>query len=212
MSDQYSSNESFERIKRALKGEVISSTDPGYYGQKAWNESLGEIAQLIEGTTPYLYTPQDQYGEVWTWTGTVGLTALSSTAFTKITGTFQNYSDYLQTTPQPTQDRVLVTSHGEVFCIDWSFSFIGSPDLSYKIEPYYGGVGVPQAATSQTPIASGSASIVNMASHGYQYVSGTNVAIDLRVLCSATGWMLPQQATLSIRRMGPRVNKGSNGS
>lgn len=210
MSKDYSSNESLERIKRVLKGEVISSNNVSYYGQEPWDESLAQIAQLLEESTTGLRTPLLKYGQIWAWTGTATMTGLSSTSFTKITGTFQNYSNYENTTPQPTQDRILITSKGSVFRIDWGVSFIGSPDLRYKFEAYYGGIGIPQSAATETPNTSGTKA--SAAGFGYQYVSGTNVAIDLEVLPSATGWLNVVEAQLMVHRVGPRVNLGSNGS
>jgi hypothetical protein len=210
MAKGYSSNESLERIKRVLNGEVISSYNINRYGQEAWDESLSKIAQLVEGSSAGLRAPLETYGHIWAWTGTASITALASTAFTKVTGTFQNYSNYENTTPQPTSDRILVTSSGEVFRIDWSVSFIGSPAISYKFEPYYGGVGIPQAASAATPNTSGTKATA--AGFGYQYISGTNVYIDLEVKPSATAWLLPVEASLMLRRVGPRVNAGSNGS
>lgn len=207
----YSENESLERIYHILNGDVLLSSAPSTQGDMPHDEALARITMLLDGTLEGLRNPLDKYGQIWAWTGTTLIAGISATSFTKITGTFQNQSNYLSVTPDWNDDRILVSDSGAVYLIDWSISFVGSPAVGYKFEPFYGGVGIPQAANSATPNTSGTFACAS--GFGYQYISGSNVAIDLRLLPSITGsWIKPAQVSLGLRRVGVRVNNGTNGS
>jgi hypothetical protein len=197
----YSENESWERIYNGLIG-----TDPndqqGFLGQMAQNEALSKIAQLIEGTLGLRFRPldalTDRFGGIYTWTGTVTMEGIPA-AWTRVSGSFQNsmlYSDYI--TPQPTQDRILINDYG-VYEVDWSISFQGSPDIEYMFEPYCW-VGMPQAAATVTPIASGS--VIEASGSGYAYASGTTVAVSLYTKPStASAWLKLRTSQIKIRKV-----------
>jgi len=197
----YSRNEAFERIYNALIG-IDSDDQDGFLGQMAENDAVSRIAQLMEGSLGLRIRPldnlTDQFGGVFVWTGTSVMQSVPA-AWTKLTGTFQNamlYSDYI--TPQPQYDRILINDYG-VYDVHWSMSFQGSSDMNYMLEPYCY-VGMPQAAVTVTPIASGS--IVNVSGHGYAYASGTAVQVALYIKPgSADAWFKPITGQIEIRKV-----------
>lgn len=198
---KYSSNESFERISSILGG-VNPADAEETLGLKPWNESLALVAQLLEGSKEgsRLSVPIQKFGQIYTWTGTVTLTGYT-TAWTKITGTFQNSGEVSDTgiTLQPTQDRILINDWG-VYFVSWQLSYIGSPDVDYKVEPYCF-VGMPQAAAVSTPRSSGT--VTSMGGSGFAEASGSAIQVSLYMKPSVTAaWIVPQAVQLSVIRVG----------
>ena len=183
---KYSKNESLQRIYHVLEGNPVKNDAPDHVPGVLFSEdeSLSKIAELL-GESLYGHNFND-YGEIYTWTGTVTLTGLPSTAFTKITGTFQNSGLTRGMTAQPTESRLVAASPGTYF-VDWHISGYGSSAITYSVEPYCNGWGMPQAVGRVTPYASGSA--VSFSGTGIFYVSGSSEAIDLRIKPSATAWL-----------------------
>jgi len=198
---KYSSNESFERISSILGG-VNPSDAEETLGLKPWNESLALIAQLLEGSKEgsRLSVPIQKFGQIYTWTGTVTLTGYT-TAWTKITGAFQNSGEVSDTgiTLQPTQDRILINDWG-VYFVSWNMSYIGSPNVDYKVEPYCF-TGMPQAAAVSTPRSSGT--VTSMGSSGFAEASGSAIQVSLYMQPSVTAaWFIPQTIQVSVLRVG----------
>ena len=207
----YSKKEALDRIVRVLLDVPAGSETPDTILQgdlRSENKSVSDIAKLLEDTLSgedlvFPAQARQDYGEVWTWTGTVELTALPSTAYTKITGTFQNSSYADGITCQPTQDRLLLTRTGYYF-VDWQLSFQGSSDIAYKFEPYHAALGAPQAAAEVQPSASGSA--VSISGCGIFIASGISELVDLRMKPSATAWLVPRCAQLRVLRMHKQLS------
>ena len=224
MVQQYSENESLERIYRMLSGGSDPPDLEGTLGQMPRNEALARIAGLLEGSLAFtapsttkatdaqmvagtsdavFVTPDkldhiSMFGGIYTWTGTVTLTGLT-VAWTKMTGMFQNSMVYSGVTCQPTQDRMFVNDAG-IWEVSWQMSFIGSPDIVYKVEPYCF-VGMPQAAASTKPYASGS--VVSMSGSGYILTSGTSQPVSLYIYPDTTAaWIVPVAVQLSAKRLG----------
>jgi hypothetical protein len=197
---KYSSNESFERISSILGG-VNPDDAEETLGRKPWNESLALIAQLLEGSLEgsRLSVPIQKFGQIYTWTGTATFTGMT-TSWTKLTGTFQNSGEVSDTgiTLQPTSSQILINDWG-VYFVSWQMSYIGSPDLDYKVEPYCF-VGMPQAAAQSTPRTSGT--ITSMGGSGFAEASGSAIAVSLYLKPSATAWIIPQVVQLSVMRVG----------
>ena len=196
----YSANESFERIYTILNGtnpDDVKET----LGQRAWNESLGLITQLLEGSLPgqRMSLRTQKFGQIYTWTGTVTFTGMT-TAWTKLTGTFQNAGEVSDTgiTLQPTSSQILINDWG-VYFVSWQMSYIGSPAIDYKVEPYCF-TGMPQAAAQSRPAAS--CTVTSMGGSGFAEASGSAVAVSLYLLPSATAWLVPQVLQLSVLRVG----------
>lgn len=207
-SRKYSKKESFNRILRILEGAPAATDQPETLMGDVLSEdsALSDIAELLAGSLPSQsgMTPPgmvEPYGGIWTWTGTCTMTNITADVFTKITGSFQNSALYNGVTCQPTQDRVLITGDGGNFEVTWQASILGSPDITYWIEPYNHGVGIPQAVARAKPYASGSA--VSLSGHGFTYVTGTSQLIDLRVRPTATAWFILDAAQLTVRRVDP---------
>ena len=196
----YSANESLERIKYILDGTNPSDAKETL-GQSPWDKSLSYIAQLLEGSLPgrRLSVLTQKFGEIFTWTGTVTYTGMT-TAWTKITGAFQNSGEVSDTgiTLQPTSSQILINDWG-VYFVSWQMSYIGSPDIDYKVEPYCF-VGMPQAAAVSTPATSGS--VTCMSGSGFAEASGSAVAVSLYLKPSATAWLIPQTLQVSVMRVG----------
>lgn len=200
----YSIQESAERIYNAL-----IKTDPDdaecFLGRMSLNESFARIAQLMENTLgvdgylPNLLLKNTQrFGSIYTWTGTVTLTGMT-TSWTKITGTFQNAGRYSSgITLDPNQARIRINDYG-IYFVSWEMSYIGSPDINYKIEPYCY-VGMPQAAAESTPATSGS--VTSMSGSGFGEASGSAVEVALYLQTSNTAWMIPQVIQLNVLKVG----------
>lgn len=227
VADKWSENESLERIYRMLTGEAVpDDVAEGTWGQEAKNVSLARIAQILEGRLSFdppaaiiatdaemqagtsdtkLVTPDKlsdvcKYGGIYTWTGTMTFTGMPA-SWTKITGAFQNSMEKYDgdITCQPTSSRILINDVG-TYMVEWSMSYIGSPDVIYKIEPYCW-VGMPQAAAQSKPSASGT--VTCMAGAGLARVSGTAVEVALYLLPdTASVWFIPQTFQVSIHRVG----------
>jgi hypothetical protein len=225
MVQQYAENESLQRIYQMLSGGVNPDDMEGTLGQLARNESLARIAQILEGgiafsppdsmkasnaeviagtsdakfITPDKLSEVSKFGGIYAWTGTSELTGMPA-SWTRITGTFQNsmaFSDSV--TSQPTQDRFLVDDVGTWF-VSWQMSYIGSPDIQYKIEPYCF-VGMPQAAAVSQPSSSGT--VTSMSGSGFAKASGTAVQFSLYMLPdTASAWLIPVCVQLSAQRVG----------
>jgi hypothetical protein len=198
----YSENESLERIYKVLIGTNPDDRN-GFLGQTARNESLAKIAQLMEGDSSDSFAPltflDDQFGGIYTWTGTASITGLAN-AWTKLTGTFQNSMvQSAKVTGQPSSDRIYVQKYGTYF-VSWQMSFEGSPDINYKIEPFTSSVGVPQAAAIVRPTASGS--VTSFGGCGYLHTSGTSTYVSLYVLAGTAGaWFKPITTQLCVRQV-----------
>ena len=200
----YPTNESWERIYNALIG-VNPNDQEGYLGQMPLQEAWSRIAQLLEdslgedGVVPgTLMANTQKYGSIYTWTGTVEYTGMTA-AWTKLTGCFQNagrYSDDI--TLDPFSARMRINDWG-IYFVSWSMSYIGSPDINYKIEPYCF-VGMPQAAAESTPSASGS--VMSMSGSGFAEASGSAVEVALYLKPSATAWMIPQVIQVNVLKVG----------
>lgn len=205
-SHKYGTTEALNRILRILEGRPILTADPETVPGEILSEeeATSQIAEILgDGITgEVLHLPaslQQDYGGIYTWTGTSTLTGMVSTSYTKITGSFQNsmYADGI--TPQPTLDR-LYLSHTGMYFVSWSLSYIGSSAINYKVEPYHAALGSPQAAAQSTPYSSGT--ITSMSGSGIFIASGTAELVDLRLLPSATAWMVPLVMQLSVHRLG----------
>jgi hypothetical protein len=196
--------ESLQRIR-----EVLAGNDPndqvGYLTDMPWNEALSDIAQMLEdtlGSDGYvpgrLLANSQRFGSIYTWTGTVTLTGMT-TSWTKITGTFQNAGRYSSgITLDPNQARIRINDYG-IYFVSWEMSYIGSPDINYKIEPYCY-VGMPQAAAESTPATSGS--VTSMSGSGFGEASGSAVEVALYLQTSNTAWMIPQVIQLNVLKVG----------
>lgn len=206
MTFKYSKKEALDRIVRILIGSPESGEEPDINLQGALrseDDSVSDIANILADTLPgYNATlpveMKQDYGEIYAWTGTATMTGLSASAYTKVTGTFQNSGYNDRVTCTPASDRMTLTNTGYWF-VDWQLSFQGSPDITYKFEPYHAALGMPQAAAEITPNASGS--VQHVGGCGIFIASGSSEAIDLRVICSATGWLIPRVAQLRVFRM-----------
>jgi len=208
--EHYSSNESLERIYNVLVG-VNPADAEETLGQMPYDEALTRIAQVLEGSlgTP-VYDPIPglgaEYGGIYTWTGTVTMTGIPGgvvgTAWTKITGAFQN--SMLATTnvtPTPSQDKIVLNDIG-VWLVSWSATIIGSPDINYKIEPFCM-VGMPQASAGITPYSSGTHA--HLSGSGIVYSSGTSVGVSLYILPSVTAaWVRLNSVQLHVQRLGSK--------
>jgi hypothetical protein len=86
-----------------------------------------------------------------------------------------------------------------IYFVSWSMSYIGSPDVNYKIEPYCF-VGMPQAAAESTPSTSGS--VTSMSGSGFGEASGSAVEVALYLKSSASAWMIPQVIQLNVLKVG----------
>jgi len=198
----YSENESWERIYNVLRG-VNPNDQEGYLGQMPHNESWARIAQLLEGSLGLSFNPlntiTDEFGGMYTWTGTVTMTGITA-AWTRISGSFQNGMIHsTNITPQQAQDRILIGSAG-TYKIDWSISFHGSPDVEYMLEPYFGGVGAPQAAATIQPASSGSAVVAS--GSGFVNTSGSVASYAMMyVKPSATAWFKILSANVTVRKV-----------
>lgn len=206
-NQKYSKTESLYRILKILKGETITDDRPEMaLVPEVLSEdgSLSQIAELMADSLggSSLHLPlsiQNDYGEIYTWTGTVALTGLSADIYTKITGTFQNTAYTLNITGQPTLDRLLLSKSGYYF-VSWSTSFQGSSVIEYWIEPYHAAVGIPQAVNRVKPTASGS--VAGLSGSGIFLATDANELIDLRVRPNATAWFVPNSVTLTVYRIG----------
>lgn len=205
---RYSKKESLDRIRRILLGIAVASDEPDktLQGQLlSEDESLSEIAEIMADSLPgYSFTLpeaiQNDYGEIYTWTGTSSIDGLSIDVYTKITGSFQNTAHYSNVTCTPLSSNMTLSKTGYYF-VSWSCSFQGSPDVIYWLEPYQDGVGIPQAVAKVKPSASGSS--VNLAGSGIFDVTDTDEVIDLRVRPdTASAWFVPNSITLSVYRIG----------
>jgi len=197
--------ESLQRIR-----EVLAGTDPndqvGYLTDMPWNEALSDIAQMLEdtlGSDGYvpgrLLANSQRFGAIYTWTGTVEYTGMT-TSWTKLTGCFQNAGQYSENgiTCAPTTARILINDWG-VYFVSWSLSYIGSPNINYKVEPYCF-VGMPQAAAESTPATSGS--VTSMSGSGFAEASGSAVEVALYLKPSATAWLIPQVLQVNVLKVG----------
>lgn len=205
-SPKYSKRESLQRIYNILKGNPITNASPEILGgdPDSEDESLSHIAAILSGfiSGEVLHEPtslRHDYGGIYAWTGTSSLTSMTSASYTKITGTFQNsmYTDGV--TASPSGDRLTLTQSGMYF-VQWSLSYIGSSAVTYKVEPYHAALGTPQAAAVSQPYSSGT--VVNMSGSGIFIASGSAEVVDLRLLPSATAWMIPQTVELWVQRIG----------
>lgn len=204
---EYNKQESLNRILRVLEGHTETNGAPniGLDGSLfSETEALTRIAQLLGNQLlgEALHLPvaiEHDYGGIYTWTGTSTLTNMTSSAYTKITGSFQNsmYADGI--TAQPTLDRLLLSQTGMYF-VSWSLSYIGSSAINYKVEPYHAALGTPQAAAESTPTSSGT--VTSMSGSGIFIASGTAELVDLRLLPSATAWMVPVVMQMTVQRIG----------
>jgi hypothetical protein len=194
---RYSKKESLNRIYKFLEGYPLTDDTPETIPGVIWSEdeAMSKIAELLGGSLPDSYF--NDYGEIYTWTGTVTLTGLPSTGYTKITGTFQNAGLTRGMTAEPTQARLIAATPG-VYFVDWQISGYGSSAITYKVAPYCNTWVMPQAASTVTPYSSGSA--VSFGGTGIFYVSGTNEAIDLRIRPSATAWLKIDTVQLRVLR------------
>ena len=202
---KYSKRESLYRILKILKGETITDDRPEVALVPEFlseDGSLSQIAELLSDSLPgsTFHLPQEAYGEIYVWTGTVAITGLSANVYTKITGSFQNTAYTSGITGQPTQDRMLLSSSGYYF-VSWSASFQGSSAITYWIEPYRAAVGIPQAVAKVKPYASGSS--VNIAGSGIFRSTDASELVDLRVRPdTASAWFVPNSLTLTVHRIG----------
>jgi hypothetical protein len=203
---KYSKKEALHRIYLILTGqtETNDTPDTAIKGELySEDQSLSKIAEVMSDSLPgysfhFPAAAQNDYGEIWAWTGTATMTGLGTTAV-KITGTFQNSSYYDGITPQPTSDRLLLSQTGYYF-VDWQMSFQGSSDVEYRVEPYHAALGTPQAAALVKPYVSGS--VMSASGVGIFIATGSAELIDLRVLCSAAGsWLIPRTAQLRVYRV-----------
>ena len=200
----YSTNESWERIYNALKG-INPNDQEGYLGQMPLQEAWSRLAQLLEdslgedGVIPgTLLANTQRYGSIFTWTGTKTYTGMT-TEWTKLTGCFQNAGQYSNgITLDPYQARMCINDYG-IYFVSWSMSYIGSPNIKYKIEPYCF-VGMPQAAAESTPSTSGS--VTSMSGSGFGEASGSAVEVALYLKSSASAWMIPQVIQLNVLKVG----------
>jgi len=206
----YSKKEALDRIVRILMDKEAGSATPDTTLQdelRSEDKSVSDIAKLMADALSgeNLFFPaqsRQDYGLIYTWTGTATITGLTADVFTKITGTFQNSGYCDGVTGQPTNDRLLLSRTGYWF-VDWQLSFIGSPDITYRVEPYHAALGTPQAVAEITPAASGTVSISGC---GIFIASGTSELIDLRVNPSATAWLVPRAVQLRVLRMHKQYN------
>jgi hypothetical protein len=204
-SYNYKKDESLERIRSILVG--INPNDAGnYLGQKSENESLSDIAQILEDTLGIsgvipgtLLANTQKFGAIYTWTGTVVYTGMTS-AWTKLTGCFQNAGEYSSSgiTLEPNNARILINDWG-IYFVSWQLSYIGSPDVDYKVEPYCF-VGMPQAVAQSRPYSSGT--ITSMGGSGFAEASGTAVDVALYLYSSVTAWMIPKALQLNVMKVG----------
>lgn len=201
----YSVQESAERIYNSLLGRNPDDAEC-YLGRKSLNESMARIAQLMEnslGTTGYLPTilqkNSQRYGAIYTWTGTVEYQGMTA-SWTQITGAFQNSGKHsaLGVRSEPNNARILINDYG-IYFVSWQMSYIGSPDINYKVEPYCW-VGMPQAAAESTPSASGS--VITMSGCGFAEASGTAVNVALYMSTSNTAWFVPRSLQLNVIKVG----------
>jgi len=207
---RYSTKEAFNRTLRSWQGKTITYDYPDSLQGEilSEDEAASDFAELMEDSlpseAPTIPHAINKYAAIWVWTGTSSMESLTASVFTKITGTFQNNSNYVGLTPQYQNDRILVTDSGAIFRVVWQVSFLGSPDIVYNVEPYANALGIPQAVAEVKPSASGTVSI---SGEGYQYISGTSIQVDLRVKpVGATGWMVLKAAQLSVERVGLRLH------
>ena len=142
--------------------------------------------------------------EIWTYTGTTTLTGLTADTFFKITGSFhQNQQSrvYQYSRADAANDQIVISgSSGGLYQIEFQCTFIGSPDITYALQPFYANTGIPQVTGGAKPYASGSA--VSVSGCGFAYISGTPAALDLRVACGQTGWFRMISGQLMSRRLG----------
>ena len=202
----YSDNEALERIYNALIGNNPTDFD-GFLGQMPKDEALTRIAQLLEGSLGTELSPlqaiadnfNSQYGGIYSWTGSASSMTAIPTSWTRITGAFQNSMlSNGDVTCQPTQDRILLNDYGR-WLVEWQVSYYGSPNIEYMIEPYCW-VGMPQAAATSKPAASGTATV--MSGVGVANASGTAVQVSLYIKPSATAWFRMMSGQVFVKRLG----------
>lgn len=206
-NQKYNKTEALYRILKVLKGETITDDRPDVaLVPEVLSEegSLSQIAELMAdslgGSSFHLPSSvQNDYGEIYTWTGTVALTGYPANVYTKITGSFQNTAYTSNVTGQPTLDRMLLSKSGYYF-VSWSATFQGSSAIEYWIEPYHDAVGIPQAVARTKPSSSGSS--VNIAGSGIFRSTAASELIDLRVRPNATAWFVPNALSLTVYRIG----------
>ena len=187
-----------ELFEGSLPGETL--TLPGSSIPFATIPDMYLATETAEAVSPYTANSLLVWAGIYTSTGTATLTGYASTAFAKITGSFQNSMSGFGALPQPTVDNIMVGSFYGTWRIDWHISFRGSPNILYTVEPFFDNVGLPQAMDKVKPYASGSA--VSMGGFGYQYMSGTSKFVDLRLLPDATAWMVIESMQLTAQRVG----------
>jgi hypothetical protein len=203
---KYNVTESAYRILKILCGETLTDDTPNTIPGELppIENSLSDIAELmadsLAGKTFSLPSAAtNEFGEIYTWTGTVTLTGLPNTSYTKITGSFHNEAFSSGVTCQPLQDRMVLTKSGYYF-VDWQVTLIGSSDVTYAIEPYHSALGIPQAVSAVRPSASGSAT--SLSGHGVFLATGTSEIIDLRIFPGTNSvWAKMQAGQLRVYRV-----------
>lgn len=216
---RYSAKESLQRILRLFEGKAVPNDAPGTISGVllSEDESLSDLAEVLAGSLPNetatlppsLAVPfvnlDPRYGGIYTWTGTSTMQSLG-TPFTKITGAFQNSMVGAHgMTVDHAHDRILVLNDYGYYMIFWQATILGSPIVTYAIEPYIqepgagSMLGVPQAVASVNPSASGSTT--SLSGMGVSYLSGTSTQIDLRVSVGQTAWMKFQAGQLIVWKL-----------
>ena len=201
----YPTNESWNRILRAWQGKTETDDAPGAVKGVILSEdgAISDLAEMMADSLPgeMLHLPrvlEHDFGGIYTWTGTVELGTFTANVFTKITGAFQNDMRYYATTPQYAYDRITLSQTGMYF-VNWSLSYLGSSDVNYKVEPYHGGLGTPQAAAQSQPYSSGT--VTSMSGGGFFIASGSTETVDLRLEPNGTAWIVPLVIELSVQRV-----------
>lgn len=182
----YSENESLQRILHALTGEPDPADTEGTLGQMAHNEALARLAQLIEGSYGTLALPDSiphGYGGIYVNTGTV-VQSFTASTWSKVTGAFQNALLGNNLTADYDDDRILLNDIG-VYFIEYHADLLSSNggNATLRARPYADAVAVPQAESSVVFSVSGSASV-----HGFGTLNVTtaNTALDLRLYPGST--------------------------
>ena len=141
----------------------------------------------------------DEYGGIYTSTGTVTLINLPANTYIKISGSFHvDMESTANMTPDWNDDLIIINEVG-LFKIGYDLSYSGLGAAVYTIMPFVDGVAVQQAKSIRTLDAAGA--VDGQSGGGWYLITGTPVNIDLRVSLSVSGTLKLDAGQLRVEKL-----------